>query len=150
MWMAGLQEEQNHVIMATESDDEVEKISLGVRTKFQVCLNGAHNECGKNEGKKTKHFRPVNSDQVPKNLSVKPYFSSGRHGKCGGVVNKSISDSKMTLIVDDTRFVVDRNIFDSRPTTMLARCVWHFVGTVDVLDWSNLGGGGHKEDSLST
>ena len=123
MCMASFQEEQKHVVMATESDDEVEKISLGVRTKFQVCLNGAHNaECGKNEGKVTKqHFRPVHNEQGPKNLSVKPYFGSGRHGKCGNVVNKSISDSKMTLIVDDTRFVVDRNIFDSRPNTMLSR-----------------------------
>jgi hypothetical protein len=123
MWMASFQEEQNHAIMATESDDEVEKISLGVRSKFQVnCLNGVHNaECGKNEAKVTKHFRPVYNEQGPKNLSVKPYYSAGRHGKSGNVVNKSISDSKMTLFVDDTRFVVDRNIFDSRPNTMLAR-----------------------------
>ncbi|CAB4025612.1 Hypothetical predicted protein, partial [Paramuricea clavata] len=120
--MAGLQDEQNHTNMATESDDEVEKISLGVRTKFQVCLNGAHNlDCGKNEGKVTKHFRPVNNEQGPKNLGVKPYFGSGRHGKCGNAVNKSVPDGKMTLIVDDTRFVVERNKFDSRPNTMLAR-----------------------------
>ena len=123
--MAGLQEGQNNRNMTTESDDEVEKISLGVRTKFQVCLNGVHNsECGKNEGKVSKHFRPVNNEHGPKNLSVKPYFGSGRHGgKLGNTANKSNSDGKMTLIVDDTRFVVDRNLFDSHPSTMLARYV---------------------------
>ena len=124
--MAGLQEEQNHANMATESDDEVEKLSLGVRTKFQVCLNGVHNnnsECGKHDGKPTKYFRPVNNE--PKNLSLKPYFGSGKYGKCGNAVNKSPSDGKMTLIVDDTRFVVDKTIFDSRPNTMLGRYVFY-------------------------
>lgn len=130
--MAGLQEGQSHVNMATESDDEVEKLSLGIRTKFQVCLNGVHNsECGKSEGKVTKHFRPVNNE--PKNLSVKPYYGPGRHAKCGNAVNKlQNSDGKMTLIVDDTRFVVDRNIFDSQPNTMLARCVYKLFRSVDI------------------
>lgn len=135
--MAGVQEEKNLYIMATESDEEVEKISLGVRTKFQVCLNGAHNsDCGtKHEGKVTKHFRPVNSEQGPKNLSMKQYFGSGRQGKCSNTLNKGIPDGKMTLIVDDTRFVVDRNLFDSRPNTMLARFVWGYCNSYILMNF---------------
>ena len=135
-FMAGLQEEQSHANMSTESDDEVEKIALGVRTKFQVSLqNGAHiSECVKNETKVTKHFRPVNNEHGPKNLSVKPYFGNSRKG--GTLANKSISDGKMTLIVDDTRFVVDRTLFDSRPNTMLARYC-RYLFTKKNLEWKD-------------
>ncbi|XP_046845890.1 BTB/POZ domain-containing protein 10-like isoform X2 [Xenia sp. Carnegie-2017] len=117
--MASFQKDQNY-LDETESDDEIETLSLGGRPKYQVCPNGVHVELdGKGEGRVAKHFRPVHNEQTPKNLSVKPYFCQSRHGKCGN--SKSLYDGKMTLVVDDTRFVVERNIFDSRPNTMLAR-----------------------------
>ena len=112
--MAGLQEEKSQTALFNESDDEIEKISLGVRTKFQLCsVSGGDGEGSvKSNGKVSKHFRPVHNEHSSKNKCVTHYVGPNR-----------IGDGKMTLVADDTRFVVDRTIFDSRPNTMLGRYV---------------------------
>lgn len=122
--MAGLQDEGNQASLYMESDEENEKLNVGVRTKFQLCVNNGGqaettNPSGKSDTKVSKHFRAVNNEHPPKNSSVKHYIAPNRTSKCPG--NKILVDGKMTLVVDDTRFVVDRNIFDSRPNTMLTR-----------------------------
>lgn len=118
--MAGLQEEENQVNLCTESDDEVENISLGVRTKFQQCANGNQIEGTlQKECKVSKNFRPVCNELSAKNACVKHYFGPTKVSKYPG--RNFLSDGKMTLVVDDTRFVVDRNIFDSHSNTMLGR-----------------------------
>ena len=121
--MAGLQEEENQVNLCTESDDEVENISLGVRTKFQQCANGNQIEGTlQKECKVSKNFRPVCNELSAKNACVKHYFGPTKVSKYPG--RNFLSDGKMTLVVDDTRFVVDRNIFDSHSNTMLGRYVF--------------------------
>lgn len=121
--MAGLQEEKSQTALFNESDDEIEKISLGVRTKFQLCsVSGGDGEGSvKSNGKVSKHFRPVHNEHSSKNKCVTHYVGPNRIAKCSG--NKVLGDGKMTLVADDTRFVVDRTIFDSRPNTMLGRYV---------------------------
>lgn len=37
---------------------------------------------------------------------------------------------RVTLIVDNTRFVVDPSVFTAQPNTMLGRLVWLFIAYI--------------------
>ena len=44
-------------------------------------------------------------------------------GAMGGMSAGYVSDERITLVVDNTRFIVDPAIFTAHPNTMLGRCV---------------------------
>ena len=67
---------------------------------------------------------------VPSKIVLELYFYSGCLQGCFSAIKKVDTDKKLVLVVDDTRFVIDKNLFASKPDTMLAKYVllitWKF------------------------